>query len=195
MTERIFIRDETGALEVLEEEKFLLEDELQELIAEYPALLDGEQVRPDAPRRWILVAREQGISETAGEGVRWYLDHLLLGQDAIPTLVEVKWGDSPEIRRSIVGQMLEYAALATQTLDANKLRQSFEESTTDQGLCPQEVLAELLQTDSAPDPDEFWQQVESNLKLADLRLLFVADRIPASLKRVAEFLNQEMNRV
>ena len=195
MAERIFVRDQQGELEALEEEDFLDEEELQKLIAEYPALLDGVQMRPDDPRRWILIAREQGIPETAGEGAWWSLDHLLVDQDAIPTLVEVKRGANPEIRRSVVGQMLEYAAHATQTWDADRLRQSFEESTAGRGLSPREVLGELLLSDSEPDADEFWQRVATNLKAARLRLLFVADRIPAPLKRVAEFLNNHMPHV
>ena len=41
---------------------------LQELIAEHPELIDGEQIRPDDARRWILIAREKGIAETSDTG-------------------------------------------------------------------------------------------------------------------------------
>ena len=98
-----------------------MEDELQALIAEHPELLDGEQMRPGDPRRWILITREQGIAETADSPFRWALDHLIIDQDATPTLVEVKRGSNPEIRRTIVGQMLDYAAHAPGFLSpANK---------------------------------------------------------------------------
>ena len=53
MAERIYARNEQGGLEPLEEEPFSTEDELQALIAEHPELLDGEQMRPGDPRRWI----------------------------------------------------------------------------------------------------------------------------------------------
>ena len=43
----------------MEEEPFSTEDELQGLIAKHPELLDGEQIQPDEPRRWILVTREK----------------------------------------------------------------------------------------------------------------------------------------
>lgn len=193
MTERIFVRDPQGKLEALEEDSFLNEAELQELLAECPALLDGAQMQPDAPRRWLLLAREQGISETAGEGGRWSVDHLLVDQDAVPTLVEVKLGGNPEIRRTVVGQMLEYAAHAAQTWDARQLRQTFEESTKRQGLSPQAVLRDLLQSESEPDADSFWQKVAENLAECRLRLLFVGDDIPSPLTRVAEFLNRQMS--
>ena len=111
MGERIYIMSGEG-LEPMEEEPFDLEDTLQALIAEHPELIDGEQVRPGDPRRWILVKREQGIAETAGAGALWAVDLLLIDQDAMPTLVEVKRGSNSEIRRKVVGQMLDYAAHA-----------------------------------------------------------------------------------
>ena len=69
MAERIYIRGKRGRLEPLEEEPFSTEDELQALIAEHPELLDGEQMRPGDPRRWILITREKGIAETSDSGV------------------------------------------------------------------------------------------------------------------------------
>ena len=124
MAQSIYTRDLKGGLEPLQEEPFSTEDELQELIAEHPELLDGEQIRPDEPRRWILVTREKGIAESAGASARWALDHLIVDQDARPTLVEVKRGKNPEIRRAVVGQLLEYAANAAVTWSAAELRAS-----------------------------------------------------------------------
>ena len=190
MTERIYTRDEQGRLEPLEGESFEKEDELQALIAEHLELLDGRQMRPKDPLRWILIAREQGIAESADAAARWAVDHLLADQDAVPTLVEVKRGRNPEIRRTIVGQMLEYAAHAARTWTADTLRRAFEESTND----PSTELGKLLQPagDEEPDADAFWEQVATNLAAARLRLLFVADDIPDELARVVGFLNAQM---
>ena len=151
MAERIYTRGERGWLEPLEEEPFSTEDELQALIAEHPELLDGEQIRPGDPRRWILVTREQGIADTPDGSARWSLDHLIVDQDAVPTLAEVKRGSNRELRRTIVGQLLEYAAHAAQTWTADELRRTFEESNDD----PDAILAELLQVDGEPDADAF----------------------------------------
>ena len=194
MAERIYTRDQHGRLEPLEGERFAKEDELQALIAEHPELLDGTQMRPDDPRRWILISREQGIAESSDAGARWAVDHLLVDQDAVPTLVEVKRGSSPEIRRTIVGQMLEYAAHAARTWTADTLRHAFEESTDARGLDPGEELGKLLKLDGEeePDADGFWERVATNLAAARLRLLFVADDIPDPLERVVEFLNAQM---
>ena len=190
MTERIYTLDPQGRLEPLDGERFEKEDDLQALIAEHLELLDGRQMRPEDPLRWILIAREQGIAESADAAARWAVDHLLADQDAVPTLVEVKRGRNPEIRRTIVGQMLEYAAHAARTWTADTLRRAFEESTDDPG----EELRKLLQPDGdeEPDADAFWERVATHLKLARLRLLFVADDIPDELARVVEFLNAQM---
>ena len=52
------------------------------------------------------------------------------------------------------------------------------------------MLAELIRKDK--DPDEYWVQVETNLEAGRIRLLFVADVIPAELRRIVEFLNSQM---
>ena len=193
MAERIYTRAERGRLEPLEERPFSTEDELQALIAEHPELLDGEQIRPGDPRRWILITREKGIAETSDAAARWAIDHLIIDQDAVPTLAEVKRGSNPEIRRTIVGQMLEYAAHAAQAWTADELRRTFEESTNAKGLDPGDELATLLQVDGEPDADGFWRNVSTNLAARRLRLLFVADDIPDPLERVVEFLNGQMS--
>ena len=191
MAERIYSRGEKG-LEPLEEHPFDTEDELQQLIAEHPELLDGEQMRPGDPRRWILITREQGIADTTGAHDRWAVDHLIIDQDAMPTLVEVKRSSNTEIRRTVVGQLLEYAAHASQTWSADGLRETFEESLREHGRDSDSELAALLQTDREPDADQFWEQVATNLAARRLRLLFVADEIPDPLEQLVKFLNEQM---
>ncbi len=188
MAEKIYIMDEQQNLEPLEEHRFELEVHLQELIAEHPNLLAGEQMDPDSPRRWILIKREQGIADTEGAADRWSLDHLLIDQDAIPTLVEVKRGESRRTRREVVGQMLDYAADATRTWDVEEIRRGFEESRED----ADDALGELLDSDEEPDADGFWERVRVNLAAKRIRLLFVADKIPDTLERVVTFLNEQM---
>ena len=191
MPERIYNVNPDGGLEPMVEQPFALEDDLQELLAKYPELLDGEQVRPDNPRRWILISREMGIAERSEESPRWSLDHLIVDQDAVPTLVEVKRSANTEIRRTIVGQLLEYAAHASETWTADTMRERFVASCEKLGDNPTERLSMLLQTDDT-DVDAFFQEVATNLAARRMRLLFVADEIPDPLLRIVEFLNQQM---
>ena len=194
MPEEIYHLNEQGHLEPMTEERFALEDKLQGLVAQYPKLLSGEQMDPNNPRRWILIGREQGIADIVGGSDRWSLDHLLIDQDAIPTLIEAKRSENSEIRRSIVGQMMDYAAHATQTWNVTEIRQAFEERCRAEGSDATEELIALLQPDDELDADKFWDDVETNLRAANLRLLFVADSIPSELARVVEFLNEQMPR-
>ena len=180
MAEKIYIRNASGDLEPLTEERFETEDLLQELIGQHPELLAGDQMRPDDPLRWILIRREMPI-----EG--WALDHLLIDQHARPTLVEVKRGSNREIRRNIVGQMLDYAATAASVWSERDMRSIFEESQDN----PDEAISALLADDGEPDIDGFWEQVATNLDANRLRLLFVADEIPHELERVVKFLNEQ----
>ena len=188
MTERIYAMDERENLEPLEERRFEQEEHLQKLIADHPDLLAGEQIRPEDPRRWILITREQGIAETPDSASIWAVDHLLIDEDAIPTLVEVKRGENRETRREVVGQMMDYAAHATSTWKVDDIRRSFEESRDD----ADEALVELLNSGGEPNADDFWERVRVNLAAKRIRLLFVADEIPDTLERVVGFLNEQM---
>ena len=189
MAERIYILDGDN-LEPMEEQRFALEDDLQKLLAKRPDLLDGERVSPGNPRRWLLVKREMGVPDGAGESDRWSLDHLLVDQDAVPTLVEVKLGSNSEARRQVVGQMLDYAANASLFWDAGTLRRSFKETWRDGA---DEALHSLLQPGGEEvDEEAFWGEVATNLAAKNLRLLFVADAIPIELARIVEFLNAQM---
>ena len=192
MADKIFTMAKEGGLNPLTAKPFDEEKELQELISEHPELLAWEQMSPSGPLRWILVSREMGIAQDAGAEDRWRVDHLFIDHDAVPTLVEVKRGASPEIRRKVVGQVLEYAAHAWQTWTAHSLRQTFEHESVESD----NELRRLLGVDD-DDPDEswreeFWQQVGANLAAKRLRLLFVADDIPDELTRIVEFLNATM---
>lgn len=62
----------------MEETVYRNEDVLQSWVARYPHLLAGDQINPDEPRRWLLVAREVGVPGDMGEPDRWSLDHLFL---------------------------------------------------------------------------------------------------------------------
>ena len=192
MAERIFVMDGDGNLEPMNEQAFQFEHMLQELIADYPELLAGEQMDPGNPRRWILITREKGIAESADTGHRWSIDHVFIDQDAVPTLVEAKRGSNTEIRRAIVGQLLEYAAHAMITWNMSDLRSIFEQRNPDDH---DALIAQLLGLGEEVDEDAFWDDVETNLKAKNIRLLFVADDIPDSLTRIVEFLNEQMPRI
>jgi hypothetical protein len=167
------------------------EDLLQRLLADYPHLIAGQQIDEAEPRRWLLVTREMGVPrEEAGNG-RWSLDHLFLDQDGIPTLVEVKRSTDSRIRREVIGQMLDYAANAVVYWPIEEIRARFVARHATEADADEE-LSQFLAADSA-DPDAFWIRLKTNLQAGRIRMIFVADAIPTELKRIVEFLNEQMD--
>jgi hypothetical protein len=191
MSGGIYLVQADGRLIRLEEQPYATEDLLQGLLADYPDLLAGEQVDSESPRRWLLVQRETGVPDTESGSNRWSLDHLFLDQDGVPTLVEVKRSTDTRIRREVVGQMLDYAANAVAYWPGESIRAGFEARIAQSDRSPDECLQEWLGPDG--DPEEFWQKVRTNLQMGRVRLMFVADEIPPELRRVVEFLNQQMD--
>lgn len=188
MSGGIYLVQGDGQLVEMTEQDYASEDRLQELLAKHPNLLAGDQIDSNEPRRWLLVSREVSLaSEEDGTG-RWSVDHLFLDHDAIPTIVEVKRSADTRIRREVVGQMLDYAANAVVYWPVETLRSRFEEGREE----PEQELAELLE-DVDADQEEFWQKVKTNLQAGKVRLIFVADEIPTELRRIVEFLNQQMD--
>lgn len=186
----IFIRRDER-LVALAAAPYEAEAALQRLLEHYPQLLAGYQMDRADPRRFVLVCRETPVADHEGGSGRWSLDHLFLDQDAIPTLVEVKRSSDTRIRREVVGQLLDYAANGIQYWGEGVLEQLFERTCADKGQDPAEVLEEVIGPDA--DAREFWSQAERNLRAGCLRLVFVADVIPAELAAVIEFLNDRMH--
>lgn len=171
----------------MEEQPYDSEDLLQKLLADYPNLLAGDQTDDTELHRFLLVSREMSLSSEEDSSGRWLVDHLFLDQDAIPTIVEVKRSSNTQIRREVVGQMLDYTANAVVYWPVESLRTQFETNRED----PEQELAEFLESNT--ELEEFWQKVKTNLQAGRVRLIFVADIIPAELRRIVEFLNNQMD--
>ncbi|MEV7806019.1 hypothetical protein AB0O28_24030 [Microbispora sp. NPDC088329] len=168
------------------------EDVLQELLATHPDLLAGGQMTPDVPRRWLLVRREFGVPDRDGGAGRWSVDHLFVDQDGVPTLVEVKRSSDTRVRREVVGQMLDYAANGVRYWPLQDLRVHFEQTQRDVGQDPQDAISRLC-GDAMITVEEFFTKVAENLRTGRIRMVFVADVIPDELRRIVEFLNEQMN--
>lgn len=164
---------------------------LQALLEKYPNLMPGDQIDEINPRHWLLISREMGIPDNEGGSNRWSVDHLFLDQDGIPTLVEVKRSSDTRIRREVVGQLLEYAANAVVYWSIDQIRNLFESTCKDSEEGPEERL--INHFDKNLEYESFWEQVRTNLAIGRIRLIFLADEIPLELKRVIEFLNEQMN--
>jgi hypothetical protein len=170
----------------------LQEKELQELIARHPALLGGcTAENEEDERRLLLVRREMGVPDQENGNNRWSMDHFFIDQSAVPTLVEVKRSKNREIRREIVGQLLDYAANGVLYWPQSEIKEQFQQQW---GLNAECVLEGFLEETEFAEED-FWRAVENNLRRGNIRLVFVADELPPQLRRVIEFLNEQMKDV
>lgn len=186
----MFVIRDDGQLVEMAEQPYDTEDLLQRLLAQYPNLLVGDQMNASSPRRWLLISRETGIPSAEGAADRWSLDHLFLDQDGIPTLVEVKRSSDTRIRREVVGQMLDYAANAVVYWPVESLRATFQARCAVDGLDEAQAVEIAL---GCGDADELWEHVKTNLLAHKVRMVFVADLIPPELRRIVEFLNEQMS--
>lgn len=187
----VFVLKDEDTLVPMEAAHFASEDDLQGLLAKFPALLSGDQINPTIPRKWLLVKREKSVPDEDGGAGRWSLDHLFLDQDGVPTLVEVKRQSDTRICREVVGQMLDYAANCLVYWPVEGLQADLEETCKARGVLPVDAVAEII--GEGANLEEFWSGVKTNLNAGRIRLLFVADRIPKELRRIIEFLNEQMD--
>ncbi|PSB40439.1 hypothetical protein C7B80_33420 [Cyanosarcina cf. burmensis CCALA 770] len=202
MTGGIYLIQDDERLVEMTEQAYNSEALLQKLLVDYPSLLAGDQIDSTTPRRWLLIKPEMEVpSEEDGYG-RWFVDHLFLDQDGIPTIVEVKRSCDTRIRREVVGQMLDYASHAVVYWSIEKIITQFEANCQIRGLEPNTLLSHFLVPDRPTLFDlieddiqisNFWQRVKDNLQTGKIRLVFVADKIPSELQQIIEFLNRQMN--
>lgn len=183
-----FLRD--NKLIEMREQPYDSEGILQELLERYPRLLAVDQAET-SNGGWLLIRRELGVPGEESGGNRWSVDHLFVDRAAVPTLVEVKRSTDARLRREVVGQMLDYAANGVRYWPPGRLRSEFESRCARQGLDPTQVLADNL--GSHMEPDRFWDEIEQNLRSGRVRMIFVADVIPVELRRVIEFLNDQLS--
>ena len=163
----------------MREQGYQAEAVLERLLAESPALLAGDD---SGTRRLLLVGR---TDDQVGP------DYMFLDQEGIPTLVEVTRSADPEASRELVGQMVDYVANAVAYQDPAVLSSMLEARCRAEGRDVQDVLHEDLGIDE--EPRHFWEHVRVNMSVGRMRLIFVADAIPAPLRRIVEFLNEQMS--
>jgi hypothetical protein len=187
----VFLIQSDGTLSELVERPYDTEEVLQRLLEQYPRLLAGDLIDPEAPRRWLLVARELPLASAENGAGRWAVDHLFLDQDGIPTVVEVKRSSDTRIRREVLGQIIEYAANAVVYWPVESLKARFEQRCVERAADPIAELATLCGPDG--DVESFWSRVQTNLQAGRIRLILVADVIPSELRRMVEFLNSQMD--
>ena len=183
------------SLNPLEPTPFEKERQLDSYVENYPQLLASALSTDENELRFVLLEMQAAIDDSdAGRSGRWAADAIYLDQTGTLTIVEDKLSHNPEIRRKMVGQMIEYAAnlLDTFTVDGVRERLAQTHEDVDAAIASLRGEPELVEADTNSN-EALWNNVERNLQAGVIRMVFVADHLPHELRRIIEFLNQYMN--
>ena len=165
---------------------------LQILLENHPELLtiNNSSTRPQ--HRWLFVDREVSIPDSQNNEGRWSVDHLFLDQYGIPTFVEVKVSSNDQIRREVIGQLLDYAANAKKYWPPQTIEQVYIDSFLEKEGNPTEYLQDFLIGQGITTYSGYWEEVKHNLEIGRIRLILLADIIPSECLDIVEFLNTQM---
>jgi hypothetical protein len=161
----VLYRTAGGAWTSPAESGYVSEDHLQAMIDEFPELLPG--VSPDS-----YVCRE--FSTGIGR-----LDNLIINaKDGSLTLVECKLAKNPEVRREVLGQIIEYAASLSR-MDFEEFHQRWKDRDG----------VDLTAIETAKGPLSL--AVTGNLETARFTLLLAVDAINEPLKQMVEYIQDK----
>jgi hypothetical protein len=186
----IYLVRDDGQLLEMTEQPYGSETLLQELLEAHPNLLDGDGGDHPASSGWLAIMREATSLEDERND-RWSLDRVFLDREGVPTLVEVDCSGEGRVHQAAIGQLLAYAASMSTYWPVDALVAQFEANCRDTDRDPEQVFEVFFGSD---EPEEvFWQQVKTNLQAGRLRLVIVADEVSSELRRMVEFLNEQMD--
>lgn len=163
------------------ERKFQDEAALQQILYESPDIIPieklGEQILK--PKLFIKEAGLPGSGNT---------DLIGIDENGGITIVECKLAKNAEIRRKVIGQVLEYAAYLWQ-MDYEQF----------DGMCCKaekwdtkhliEAMQEKMREGKGWSTEDFRQNVVSTLEKGDFRLIIAVDALNDELRRIIQFLN------
>jgi hypothetical protein len=189
-----YIVNEDGSTSMMQQVRCRDEDrDLQTLLEKNHALLAGDQISPDDPRRWLLVKREMPVPDPNSGEDRWSIDFFFVDQGGMPTFVECKRYYDTRSRREIVGQMLEYAANGAFYWSKEDIRQ-YAEATAQERNQTLEAAVVQLTNDESLTVDMFLETIVTNLSQGQVRLVFFLEEAPYELRSIVDFLNKQMER-
>ena len=161
------------------------ESELQRILAQHPEVLRVTQFDPlfGPP---VSTGRE--ISTGAGP-----LDLLYVSPSGYLTLVETKLWKSPEARRQVVAQIIDYTRQIVRW-DFSQLNSAFAQYATQAGYAQQTLVAyKAEQSDDEFDEAAFTDAVGRSLRHGRLLLLIVGDGIREGVEEMTAYLQDAPN--
>lgn len=181
---------EGNKVKPVDQTRFTLEGKLQDYLEEYPSLVPlGEIV--EGASDLVCIGREVGVSSGS-------VDLLFIDQDGVLTVAETKLARNPEARRTVVGQIIEYASyIYDWTADdvymvANEYFSNSDKAPSDYRGCTLDEVMEKF-TGGGFSRDDFRDSIEQNLRTGKVRLLIAVDELVEPLRATVTFLNRNSN--
>lgn len=189
MPHNIFILHDNDGLIPLLEQEYESEAIFQSMLTSYPELLLFSDERTPYSNL-LLIKQEQGVPVDINGGGYYFIDHLFVDQEGILTLIEVKRRGDTRSRREVIAQLLDYVTNGLAFWTIEEIKRTFEETQREIGRDPDETIRNFL--DETTSPEQFWLQVESNLRNERIRMVYVADEVSPEMRRIVEFLGRQM---
>lgn len=166
-------------IRALDKTKFNLESDLQDYLEKYPSIIPIEEIYEDASDL-ICIGREVTVPSGA-------IDLMFIDKEGLLTIVETKLVKNPEIRRTVIGQLIEYASFVSQWTSDHiyKIATDYLKQTLS------EKMASLDGSDFSED--DFRHCTEDNLKNGKIRLIIAVDELNEPLRATVTFLNSHSN--
>jgi hypothetical protein len=153
------------------------EFELQKLLVDSPSIIPIDEIREGAAPL-VFAVSEFGLPGSGASDVLAFSPH---GDIAI---IECKLATNPEIKRKVIGQILEYASYLWEM--------SYEELDKQLQKLKGKSLADLVaeHVDKEWDEEQFREGVKQTLETGSFILIIVVDEINEELRRITRYLNE-----
>lgn len=175
---------------VLDQQSFDNESLLQDVVERFPEVIALDDLGVTEP--FIVIGRE--VVTKAGS-----IDVLCIDGDGVLTVIETKLARNSQIRREVVGQVLEYVAQLSKWR-AHDVVQSANQYFASMGIKAGErtaTLMDLLVMEQGEESDtlplDLYDRIENNLRKGIIKLVIASDSIPETLKDTVTFINSFSN--
>ena len=175
---RILIRNKPDKeWKLAESMKVRAESELQKLLVESPSLININEIR-EGISPIVLAISEFGLP---GSG---YSDIIAFTPEGNIAVIECKLANNQEIKRKVIGQILEYAAYLW--------KMSYDDFDDRIHKLRGKSLADLMNDSIEGDWDEenFRNTITESLRNGSFILIIVVDEINDELKRIIRYINE-----
>lgn len=180
---------EGGKTQVLEKQSFDNEKLLQDILERFPEVIALDDLGVSEP--FIVIGRE--VATPAG-----YIDVLCIDGEGVLTIVETKLARNSQIRREVIGQVLEYVAQVSKwrAQDVIQIANQYFQSEG----APNEVknfsLLDVLKNTAEQEeliPSEIYDKIDNNLRKGWIKIVIASDTIPETLRDTVIFINSFSN--